>query len=75
MPDVEMEERRSAWIQTALHDLAQPLTALECVLFLTTLEQQPDVKQLRQAIADALKQCKRMTAEVRTMQDRLQDGR
>ena len=62
------------WMRKALHDLAQPLTALECRLFLSTLEQDCGVDELRQAIAEALVQCQRMIGEVRAMQDRLHNG-
>lgn len=66
--------RQAVWMRTALHDIAQPLTALECVLFLGTLEPNPSVATLRQAIDEALVQCQRMTDDVRTMQRYLHIG-
>lgn len=65
---------QTEWMRTALHDLAQPLTALECVLFLGTLEPEADGQRMRQAIDQALAQCSRLTQGVRAMQDRLHAG-
>ena len=61
----------AVWMRTALHDLAQPLTALECVLFLGTLAPTPSAATLREAIDEALVQCQRMTDGVRAMQEHL----
>ncbi len=57
----------------ALHDLCQPLTALQCRLFLATMAsgRPVDVNELEQAVADALKQCDRAIGLVRTMQERM----
>lgn len=65
-------QSETAWLHKALHDLAQPVTAIECGLFLTTLEQDANVAELRNAIGEALGQCQRLMREVRAMQERLQ---
>jgi hypothetical protein len=68
------------WIRVALHDLCQPLTALECRLYLGTLEVEdahegaivsPENLRLRDTLGDALAECERMMALVRGMQERL----
>lgn len=63
------------WMRGALHDVAQPLTALECGLFLATMKregaQAPDMEELRQTIVEALEQCARVRGQIRAMQDEL----
>ena len=57
------------WVKDALHDLCQPLTALECRLFLglgATGEE-----EMRAAMKDAMAQCERLIDGVRGMQVRL----
>ena len=62
-----------AWMRRELHDLAQPLTALECVLYLGTLEPEGgDQAALRRTIDDALVQCGRLMGGVRAIQESLQ---
>ena len=70
-----------SWIQTALHDLCQPLTALECRLYLNTLpmletaveQQAPEEERekVQQGIQEALVECGRMMRMVRAMQERM----
>ena len=66
------------WMRKALHDLCQPLTALECGLFLGTMSpdgvRAPRAEELVETILQALEQCELLTGQVRAMQDRLQDG-
>ena len=63
MPE-EME-----WVRGALHDLCQPLTALECRLFLGLLD--GSEAELRVSVKEARVQCERLIAGVRGMQARL----
>ena len=63
-------------MENALHDLCQPLTALQCRLYLATMPSgsstgTPDAGELEQAVADALKQCDRAIGLVRVMQERM----
>ena len=65
------------WMENSLHDLCQPLTALQCRLFLATLANgQERAREMEQAVADALKQCDRAIGLVRGMQERVleEDG-
>jgi hypothetical protein len=64
-----------AWLHEALHALGQPLTALECRLFVGKLEAEgaddrAAVPALRSAVEESLLECKRLFALVRSMQDR-----
>ncbi len=62
----------SVWMEESLHDLCQPLTALQCRLFLATLAQGTErAGEMEQAVADALKQCDRAIGLVREMQHRM----
>jgi hypothetical protein len=68
------EQRR--WMREALHDLCQPLTALECCLYIGTMENQgepPTEADMRATIAAALTECERLMARVRAMQERLHE--
>ena len=64
------------WMPKAMHDLCQPLTALECGLFLGTMRadgvEAPTAEELMATILAALNQCQRATALVRAMQERMQ---
>lgn len=64
------------WMPKAMHDLCQPLTALECGLFLGTMSADgvgpPTAEELMATILAALQQCERATALVRAMQERMQ---
>ena len=60
-----------SWLQNTLHDLSQPLTALQCRLFLSMLHAPGSEKErteMRHAIEDGLRQCERMMVSVRSMQ-------
>ena len=65
-----------AWMRVALHDLCQPLTALECRLFIGTMGQHgwpPTADEMRETIRESLVECERMILGVRAMQERLQE--
>ncbi len=64
-----MHESEAEWIRVALHDLCQPLTALECRLFLGLGE--TDETAMRAAMKEAMLQCERLIDGVRGMQVRL----
>lgn len=64
MPKAELE-----WVHVALHDLCQPLTALECRLFLGLHEEGPEA--MLQAMKEAMVECERLIDGVRAMQNRL----
>jgi phosphoglycerate-specific signal transduction histidine kinase len=65
-------------LRTALHDLSQPLTALECILYLQMITAQktiPDgtaAAEVSNTMREALEQCSRMMAVMRTMRDCLE---
>ena len=62
------------WLQDALHDLSQPLTALQGRLFLATLHppgSEQERAEMRRAVQDGLQQCERMMVRVRSMQQHL----
>lgn len=58
-------------LQDYLHDLCQPLTALQCRLYLSTVHV-PDSEQerteMRRVIQDGLRLCEQMMLTVRSMQ-------
>ena len=60
-----------SYMRKALHDLCQPLTALECRLYLSHAGDTAS-SEMKQAIAEGLQQCERMMAQVRAMQERLE---
>lgn len=66
------------WMQGALHDLCQPLTALQCRLALATLVQkngrEEEVRELRATVIESLVECERLIGHVRRMQNGLGDG-
>ena len=73
--DVVNDERE--WMRVALHDLCQPLTALECCLHVSTMEidgELPAPEELRHTIRAAIAECERMMSRVRAMQERLHYG-
>lgn len=57
------------WLGDALHDLCQPLTALQCRLFLATLAEE-DCVEMVAAVRESLRQCERAIELVRGMQAR-----
>ncbi len=61
-------------MEDALHDLCQPLTALQCRLFLATMASDAErAAEMEQSIVDALRQCERAIGLVRGMQDRMHE--
>ncbi len=63
-------------MRDALHDLSQPLTALECCLYIGTMDNQgerPTAEELHSTIAAALVECERLMSRVRAMQERLHE--
>ena len=74
---LERAELERAWLRGALHDLCQPLTALECRLYLGRMgvDGTPSEKiaELRVSMDEALRQCERMMTKVRAMQDHLNE--
>lgn len=60
------------WMRKTLHDLCQPLMALECQLYLASLEvenkMQRDVSAERETFESALHQCQRMIQLIRAAQ-------
>lgn len=74
LPDgAESEERGRLQtdFQRGLHDLCQPLTALQCRLYLGTSEEATDA--LQQTIRDSLVECERVMLQVRQLQDCMQE--
>lgn len=72
-PDRNLQD----WIQDALHDLSQPLTALQGRLFLAMLHTpggEQERAELRRAVEDGLQQCERMIVHVRSMQRHLDES-
>ena len=66
-----------SWLQDALHDLSQPLTALQCRLFLSTLHapgSEEERTEMRRAVEDGLRQCERMMVSVRWMQKHVDEN-
>ncbi len=68
------------WMRQGLHDLCQPLTAMECRLYLTQMDdgagQEAELREaeLRAAIVDVMTECRRMTHLLRAMQERLHEA-
>lgn len=66
------------WMQVALHDLCQPLTALQCRLTLATMVtkngREEEIQELRATVAESLAECDRLIGHVRRMQDGMGDG-
>ena len=66
-----------------MHDLCQPLTALECRLYLATMETGERVAdetgEMKDAIREAMVECQRLMTRVRAIQDQInrteQNGR
>ncbi len=65
-------------MRKALHDLSQPLTALECGLYIGTMSpdgvRPPTCEELLETILQALEQTERVTLQVRRMQELLHEG-
>ena len=64
------------WLTRTLHDISQPLTALECGLFIGTMSpdgvRAPTAEELLATILEALQQCERVSKLLRAVQDRMQ---
>jgi hypothetical protein len=56
-------------LRVALHDLCQPLSALQCRLYLGTLDDEPS--NMREAIMESVSECERMVEMVRALQNRI----
>ena len=78
MPEKRSEPQSEvSWMRRRLHDLCQPLTAMECRLVLGPMGErgaEPTPEDMRQTIHEALIECERLMTQVRLMQDRLQFG-
>lgn len=65
------------WVRQAMHDLCQPLTALECGLYVGTMSadgiRAPTAEELLATILAALQQCERASMQVRAIQERMRD--
>ena len=72
MPDVGSPSDRE-WMRQALHDLSQPLTAMECRLYLGVMSGEPEAAELVETIRESLVECERLMARVRAMQDHLNE--
>ena len=63
------------WLRQAMHDISQPLTALECGLFIGTMSpdgvRAPTPEELLGTILEALAQCERVSTQLRAIQERL----
>ena len=63
------------WVGKSLHDLCQPLTALECGLAIAMMTVKPGCRpnpeEMEEAIRAGLRQCERMIEQVRVMQLKL----
>ncbi len=78
MPETDgLESTVEGWIGKALHDLSQPLTAIECGLYVGTMSPDgvsaPTAEELLRTINEALEQAGRAITQVRAMQDRLNE--
>lgn len=64
------------WIKNALHELCQPVTALECGLFVGMMGSDgigpPKAEELIVTIRGAMEQCERISGQLRAMQARIQ---
>ncbi len=75
MPDTPAVTDRQ-WMVQALHDLSQPLTAMECRLYLGIMSSDGpgDAVELTATVRESLVECERLMARVRSMQERLLEG-
>lgn len=71
---VDAKSSRDEWMRRALHDLCQPLMALDCLL---SVHAEPvpgeviEASMLRSVMEEGLVECGRMMALVREMQKRM----
>jgi hypothetical protein len=72
--NTELGDADGAWLRQGLHDLCQPLTALECVLFVNrepVAGESLEAGLLRTVMDEALVECGRMMVLVRGLQERM----
>ncbi len=70
----EAVESREEWLRTKVHDLCQPLMALECLLYVNrepVADEPLEASLLRRVMDEGLVECGRMLVLVRAMQQRL----
>jgi hypothetical protein len=74
----QAKPKEQTWMLDALHDLCQPLTALECGLFLGTMSpdgvREPTAEELLATILEGLVQCERVSTQLRVVLERMQNG-
>ena len=74
-PAMASQADESQWLRSALHDISQPMTALECGLYIGTMtvdgNRTPQAEELMATIRAALEQCHRVSSQLRLMQERL----
>ncbi len=58
-------------MRRGLHDLAQPMTALQCRLWLGTVEE-PGEGGFQVAMEESLRECERMIGSLRQLQDQVE---
>ncbi len=73
--EIGLETGNTPWIREALHDLCQPLTALECGLHIGMMSpdgiRTPTAEELMATIRQALGQSERLSMRLRAIQDRM----
>ena len=62
------------WIAKLLHDLSQPLCALECRLYLTAMDMTDSREETRMAMGECQAELKRALDIVREMQEQAAQG-
>lgn len=70
----DVGEADDPWLRQGLHDLCQPLTALECLLYVNREPMAGDSLEaglLRSVMAEGLIECGRMMVLVRELQERV----
>lgn len=58
-------------MRKGLHDLAQPLTALQCRLWLGTVNESSEL-DVHETLQESLRECERMIAGLRAMQNQVE---
>lgn len=75
MRDVNSAQDLPKWVREAFHDLCQPLTALQCQLYLALLEvddsPHQEAKVQREMFEAGLDECKRMIHLIRAAQSKM----
>ncbi len=67
-----MDREQVQELSVMLHDLCQPLTALQCRLELAEME--GDEEGMRRAIADSLTECERLNGIAMRMRQQLREA-